>query len=280
MKYSFSNSYKRLSIEEHKAIQLGIMKYVAKFCESHNLQYFLSDGTLLGAVRHKGFIPWDDDIDIQMPRPDRNKLIELFNVESQGTNYYLIQPKDPIAQHYMVKIIDVRTVKLEPYLDYSRGFLGVDIDVFELNGCPEDEKEFEEWALQIRAYHKAYLYKKRNAWRTILGMGKDIIKGRLKAKFVPFMSSTEIIDKVNALFDKYPYGNSAYVCRIGIGDNFRLVKNVFDGYKLLRFEDAYYRVPKDYDAYLKSQYGDYMELPPEEKRVTHHVNEIYLKLGN
>lgn len=102
--FNSSNSEigEKISFEEHKEIELDILKFVADFCEKNGLRYFLADGTLLGAIRHHGFIPWDDDIDIQMPRPDLFKLIELFNKESGSKRYYLIHPQDPIAQHYFI----------------------------------------------------------------------------------------------------------------------------------------------------------------------------------
>lgn len=124
------------------------------------LRYYLGDGTLIGAVRHHGYIPWDDDIDIRMPRPDYDELIRLFNESSKDSRYRLIEPRSKLAQHSFVKIIDSDTIKIEPYLDYKNGYLGVDIDVFPFDGCPSDEQEFTKWATTIRSYDKAFLYKK------------------------------------------------------------------------------------------------------------------------
>ena len=265
-----------LSIEEHKSIQLAILKYVAEFCENNGLRYFLADGTLIGAIRHKGFIPWDDDIDIQMPRPDLNRLISIFNKQSGSNKFHLIYPKDPIAQHYMVKIVDTDTVKIEPYLNYSNGFLGVDIDVFALDGCPDDEREFVKWGLEIRGYNKAYTYKKKSVLRGILGRGKDIIKKRTIAKFVPLLSSDDIMDKIYTLVNKYPYDKSKYIARIGISDHFRTLPDCWEP-EYAEFEGDWFRVPRGYDEILTKQYGDYMKLPPIEKQVTHHVNNVYWK---
>lgn len=182
-----------LTLEEHKQVQLDILKFVDAFCEKEGLRYYLSDGTLLGAIRHHGYIPWDDDIDIQMPRPDLFKLIETFNKKCGNGRYRLIDPQEAIAQHYMVKIIDTETVKIEPYLNYRHGFLGVDIDVFAMDGCPEDEAEFRRWGKEIRRYNKAYMYRKRAFHRVVLGWAKDFTAGRLHARFVPFLSAREII---------------------------------------------------------------------------------------
>ena len=268
-----------LSVEEHKKIQLDILIFVADYCEKKGLRYFLADGTLIGAVRHHGFIPWDDDIDIQMPRPDLVKLIETFNVQSGTEKYHLVHPKDPMAQHYMVKIIDTDTVKIEPYLDYSNGFLGVDIDVFALDGCPDDEQEFKKWGLEIRGYNKAYAYKKKASWRSFLSRGKDVVKRRTIAKFVPFLSAEEIIDRVYSLANSYPYDKSKYAARIGVIDHFRTQRDLWEP-EYMEFEGNMFRVPKGYDEILTKQYGDYMKLPPIEKQVTHHVNNVFWKNDN
>lgn len=267
---------KPLSVEEHKTVQLGILQFVADYCENNGLRYFLADGTLIGAVRHHGFIPWDDDIDIQIPRPDLFKLINTFNEQSGSKKYHLIHPKDPMAQHYMVKIIDTETIKIEPYLDYSNGYLGVDIDVFALDGCPDDESEFVKWSNKIRGYNKAYAYKKKQFWRSVLGRGKDIVKRRTIAKFVPLLSTDAIIDRINQLANSFPYDGSKYIARIGISDHFRTLPDRWEPI-YAEFEGRQLRIPKGYDEILTKQYGDYMKLPPLERQVTHHINNVYWK---
>jgi len=266
-----------IDTEEHKQVQLDILKFVADFCEKKGLRYFLADGTMLGAVRHKGFIPWDDDIDIRMPRPDYNKMRQIFNEECMDSHYHLVDPRDKEAHHYFIKIVDTRTVKIEPYQDYSTGFLGVDIDIFPIDGSPEDKEDFLKWGKEIRSYNRAYAYKKRAWHRAFLSMCKDYVKGRAHAKFCPFMSPREIAEKVNTLSEKYTYGEGTYVSFIGLGELFRVPYECYKDFVMMKFEDSEFRVPAGYDQALTAQYGDYMKLPPIEKRVTHHRNNIFWK---
>ena len=145
---------KEISFEESKKIELDILLAVADFCDKHNLTYFLAYGTLIGAIRHKGFIPWDDDIDIQMPRADYDKLIATFEHE----NLKLVAPGTPMSKHSCVKIIDTRTVKKEPHLKYKAGYLGIDIDVFPIDGAPSDEAEYNAWYDQLQKVYSRFVF--------------------------------------------------------------------------------------------------------------------------
>lgn len=266
-----------LTDEENKKVQLDILKYVDRYCTEHGLRYFLGDGTLLGAIRHHGYIPWDDDIDIRMPRPDYNKLIECFNANVKKEHFKLVAPKSPESQFYFAKIIDTRTVKVEPYLNYKNGVLGVDIDVFPLDGCPDDEAFFTKWALELCGYNKALIYKKKRLTRSLLSGAKDIFLNRTRAKFVPFMTCNEIVDKVAYMLMQYPFEKSRYICAIGVDDRFRVPAECVQDYILAEFEDGMFRIPYGYDELLKAQYGNYRKLPPVEQQVTHHVNNVYWK---
>ncbi len=263
--------------EEQLTIQLDILKYVANFCEKNGLRYFLADGTLIGAVRHHGYIPWDDDIDIRMPRPDYEKMCELFNNKDNEGTYHLIQPSDEEAQHYFVKIFDTRTIKIEPYLNYKKGLIGIDIDVFPIDGAPSDSNEYDQYQKTIRGYNKAYMLKKKTLFRRMLTIGKDFVKKRFKARFCPFMSCKAIASKVKQLSTQNNFDTSEFVCHLGIGDRFRFPRSSYNDYIMMQFEDTQFRIPCGYDVILTAHYGDYMKLPPVEKQVTHHSNNVYWK---
>ena len=263
--------------EEQKQIQLEILKYVASFCENNNLRYFLADGTLIGAVRHHGYIPWDDDIDIRMPRPDYERMCEIFNSQDNECIYRLIRPIDDEAQHYFVKIYDTRTIKVEPFLKYVKSYIGIDIDVFPIDGAPSNQDEYDKYQKTIRGYNKAYILKKKTLLRRIMTIGKDLAKKRFKAKFCPFTSCNTLAKTAENICKKYKYDESEYVCHLGIGDRFRFPRSCYDKFEMAQFEDSQFRIPCGYDTILTAHYGDYMTLPPVEKQITHHVNKVFWK---
>ncbi len=262
---------KPIDIAEQKQIELDILKNFADFCDEHNLRYFLAYGTLIGAVRHKGFIPWDDDIDVWMPREDYNKLINIYN---QGNNapYKLIAPYTRNSYHSFVKIVNEKTVKLEAGVNYKNGFIGIDIDVFPLDGQPENEDEYVKWYNKIQKYYRAYPY---------LNLPND---GKLKRiiglPIIRLLSGGKkhLLDKAKRLHDKYPYDECEFIGSIECCYDYieiRYKKEWFRDYVLADFEGVKFRIPVDYDKILTQTYGDYMTPPPETEQVTHHQNNTF-----
>ncbi len=265
---------RELSLEENKQFQLDILKNVAEFCDENGLRYFLAYGTLIGAVRHKGFIPWDDDIDIQMPRPDYDIFIRTY----KNDIYKAIAPAEDMSKHSVVKVIDTRTIKCEKGIKYKTGKeLGIDIDVFPLDGQPECEKEFKKYYKKKQRLLKYFHY-------TIF----DIKRLSLKAKIASFLSRTyanllnakNIMKKIAKINKKFSYESCKY---IGATDslynsiNNRNPKEWYNDTVNMEFEGCEFKAPVGYDEILKKMYGDYMALPPKEKQVTHHSNKVYLK---
>ena len=272
-----AKSLKPMSFEENKNVQLSILKDVAAFCEKNNLEYFLAYGTLIGAVRHEGYIPWDDDIDIQMPRDSYDKFIELYakECEANGSVYRLITPYDACAKHTMLKVIDSRTVKIESGIRYDSEYLGIDIDVFPIDGMPSNKLLFHVWyQLLYVAYSFAHL------------KNLDYQSGRLKRRFWGTLMSvlpikrSWILNFAGFIHSLCPISTSNYVGSMEMPFNSkknRVPKRIFSGFIMKKFEDAMFRCPSDYDFILTSLYGDYMKLPPLEKQVTHHTNNVFWK---
>lgn len=265
---------KSIGFEETKVIELDILKQIAKYCEDNGLRYFLTYGTLIGAIRHKGFIPWDDDIDIQMPREDYLKLIRDFNNKIENKNLYLVAPEKPMSCHPIVKIIDRRTIKVEPGYDYSDGNLGIDVDVFPIDGMPASDAEYKRWRRKLIWYYKNFDAAKQLKTGTFKHHVKLFLMG---SWFIP---ANYWLDKAAKLHAKYPLNSSAYAGSMETPYNVtgnRVRKECFDGFVMADFEDTKFRIPVGYDEILRSIYGDYMKLPQVELQVTHHINNVFWK---
>ena len=265
---------KSMSLEETKKVELDILVSVADFCDRNGFKYFLAYGTLIGAIRHKGFIPWDDDIDLWMPRDDYNKFIEIFNEQCENRDLMVIDPETDIARHSFAKVINTKTLKIEKGVDYRNGHLGVDVDIFPLDGTPEIESDFKAWYKVLQKYYRAFLMRICVPPKKI----KSIVKRLLY--LLIYGSKKNILKKTKLLHSRYPYSSCTFIGSIDSCFNSmkeRFEKNLFEEAVLVDFEGLQFKAPKGYDTILTKLYGDYMTPPPEEKRVTHHSNNTFWK---
>ncbi len=255
-----------LTIEEIKEISYHILKEVARFCEDNKITYFLACGTALGAIRHNGFIPWDDDIDIAMPREDYERFLRVYS----SSKYKLCCIQNDSQYIYpFAKIIDPSTILIEKVEHPYR--LGVYIDVFPIDGLPQDRKMLQkhlkriEWDMRLISWKRISTEKK-------LNFSHKFIQSIAKVILFPIPIS-KLILRMDQDLKKYQYKSAKlvghFVTRAVWGQDVK-PKSIFNRPVKHRFVDADYNVPEDYDKYLKMEYGDYMKLPPEEKRVTHH----------
>lgn len=266
---------KKMSLEEIKVVQLNILKEVSSFCEKNNINYFLAGGTLLGAIRHKGYIPWDDDIDLLMPRPDYDLFLKLFNKDNNKNIKVLSNEIDSSFPYTFAKVIDCNTyLKENTLLNYP---LGINIDIFPIDGFPNDLKKSKRFIRKVGLLKNIYTVKiiKKRKDRNIV---KKIILNVAKMFAKPF-NILALVKKIILLSKTYKYEECKFVgCLVwGYGIKERVPKFVFENAIDVEFEHSLYKAPVGYDIYLKSLYGDYMKLPPEEKRKTHHSYIAYWK---
>ena len=274
---------KEISLQEMQRLELNILLELDRFCREHGLVYYLAYGTLLGAVRHKGFIPWDDDIDVWMPRPDYDRLIALFHNRQQGTKvpyYHLVAPLDRRSRHSFVKIMDTRTVKRETNFDYATGDLGVDIDVFPLDGQPESEQEYRRWFVRLQKYYwradlPVRLRQEKPKRQIVLRVIRSL-EG--KNRTLSVWIKRHYLKKALRLHGRYDYGTSR---RIGMAemcygcekDRFEI--DVFGRQTPLEFEGYILQAPAEPYKILRQLYGDYQKLPPREERRSHQLDGVF-----
>ena len=259
---------KQLTAEETKRIQCDLLQDIASYCEEKGLTFFLAYGTLIGAMRHNGFIPWDDDIDIAMPRPDYDEFVSTYN--QRDSHCRVIDTSfDKDYGISFAKVYDDRT-----WLDefkYRKDKYGVYIDVFPVEGVGGKVQVF-----LARKLSRLMHAKKANF--TDRGLLKNLSNCVLKLLMLPFSLHTMLrFADWNAR--RHPFGTTSKASVLFETYGWREVVDTaaFQGTVLHEFEGRQYPVPVGYDRWLRSIYGDYMQLPPKEHQVGHHEYNAYWK---
>jgi lipopolysaccharide cholinephosphotransferase len=261
---------KPLTMPEIQKVSLDILKKITKVCEDNGFRYTLAFGTLIGAVRHKGFIPWDDDIDIQMPRPDYEKfLLYLKNhpIENLKVFYWKYVKNYPLG---ISRICDMR------YIVHEKSFidcgLGIFVDVYPIDGLGHSYEEAKR-AYRITDKSRANLLRLGNA------ESRNISLKYITKDMRYFLSCIVLrlrgIEFIQRKLEKEARTLSFEECEFVGVPNWNWAHIVFqrDWYNNLvkaPFEDGEFYITKNYDEMLKEEYGDYMQLPPVDRRMYHH----------
>lgn len=262
---------KKMTLQEIQNLSLNILKNVHEFCVNHNIRYSLAYGTLIGAIRHKGFIPWDDDIDIIMPRPDYEKFCKLYKSEK----YDLLCDENDSGGYMMAfaRVCDCKYTFADTVVPCSVNEMGVWIDVFPADNVSDDFEEFKSF------YHKSeLLWKKsctaRHGFTSFPCRNRSVVYNiKLLAKKILFANGKaafRYIKEVKKRAFTYSYGSTGHwsqLCCLDDGVRSYHSMDCLSGFELAPFEDAEFYIMKGYDEFLRNVYGDYMQLPPEDKRV-------------
>ena len=259
---------KKMSLEEIRKVQINLLIKFDDFCRKHNLKYVLDGGTLIGAIRHKGYIPWDDDIDVSMPFPDFLKFVELYKKEcSQSYMSILYGTDNPYGFHFG-KFVDKRTVVKSSFREDKRLY-SVWIDIFPMYSIDDDDDVAQEKIDKVlKYYEKTWKYESTNQRNPLKKIFHILFNDRLLKYYM---------NKINKILFEHEYGSTKrirsapVVCKklIPAGNDH------FENRIKLDFEGYYFWAPKDYHDYLKRIYGDYMKLPPENQRTTHAINAYW-----
>ncbi len=267
---------KEMSLKEIQDESFKVLLKIKEIFDKNNWKYFLTYGTLIGAVRHHGFIPWDDDIDIWVPRDDYEKFIDYcirnkeelkpFELIHYTTNKNYIYP--------IARFSDSRyEIKYNIAKDYG---LGLFVDIYPLDGYRNDRKQKKKIAKYRRCVGICGLkeYVKSN------NFFKNIIKYPYCKYVLKKYKMSDLLFKMDKIAQKYDYKKEEEVQCVEWNDN----KTVFKKEWIMNQEDSFldfngimFRVPYDYHEVLKAEYGNYMELPPKEQQVGHHYYSAYKK---
>ncbi len=259
-----------LSLREVQLEQLRLLEELDSFCKTHQLKYSLCYGTLIGAARHKGFIPWDDDIDVCMPRPDYERLLALKNEFDHGSIELIANSIDHGLDATYAAIID-RSLPCENTYSNTMRSKFLWIDIFPVDGFSEDMNEMR------RIYDESIKYQKiLTLAGAKIGKGTNLKNRLAKLIIVPLCrlyGEQRCIDKMDKLAKSYDYETSTHVGVIAWGEGVKekLLKTDFEVMTTIEFEGKQFSVMGCWQQYLKNMYTNYMELPPEDQRGGHNI---------
>ena len=265
-----------MNLQEIQQASLVVLKHIHQMCEKHGLKYCVFYGTLIGAIRHKGFIPWDDDVDIAMERKDYDYFLDIMKKNEGDDNPFYVDhfstKKD--YPHYIMRICDKRyTIEFENTKHRS----GVFVDVYPLDDTGGDLDYWKNQVINVDhlkkcmtlCTYKSVLYGSSLAHK--LGNIPLLVYSRIKG-IAYFMH------KIDDLAQQFNGSDTGYI-GVPSWERFpsQLKQEWMEEFILVPFEDTQVYVPKEYDKVLRAKYGDYMKLPPEDQCVPHHNYSAFKK---
>jgi len=248
-----------------RKVEVEILDEFVQICEENNLVYFITSGTLIGAVRHKGFIPWDDDIDVAMPRKDYDTFIHIFQNNS-CSNYYLLsyETTNNIIKYYepFAKLCKKDTLFID--INNTNNSPGIFIDIWPFDNCILFLAP-----LQTKLVKFFWRFFRMSINVDIPKKNKTIFLLNLFLFFFPNKMLNKLHNFLNIIFNKYNTRHISFFSgRYGYKKETHRYDIIFPLTKIY-FEGKYYCAPGNWDAYLKNEYGNYMEIPPVEQQVCH-----------
>ena len=272
--------YKEITTaDELRGIQLDIMRKIHEFCQINGLKYYLWGGTLLGAIRHGGYIPWDDDIDIAMPRKDYEYFVQNFDFEQYGV--YSCE-KNPLYPFVFAKAYRKDTVKIEPIVVDKEYSIGVDVDIFPIDGVnslDELEKDVNDRLSLMKKWRNS-IYKFNGKGSFVRVLKRLLVSVKCSVgRFFRIYNANKIAKRVNEKAQSFG-GEHEYVMLYSDSNLKKpmvLKKEWCEKTQLHKFEEDEFCIMTGYHESLTKFFGDYMTPPPADKQVAHHSFKAFLK---
>ena len=267
-------------LDRIKCILLDILSYIDDLCEKNNIRYSIAYGTLIGAIRHHGFIPWDDDIDIYMPREDFKRFISVINAQSSRYRLFSLET-DPNYDSTIAKVVDTNTLLVQKKAGSqfdsngnSKYNLGLYVDIFVLDFIPEEINKAKKVVRRATYLQKLWafcFFAPNNKHGKITNLLRERIN---KTSFAAYYAKKT--NQYACNLDVKKSKTIANLLNVGpncLKDTFQIEE--FDTCITVQFEKKNFRAISNYDKVLKSWYGDYMTLPPENERISNHLYNVY-----
>ncbi len=273
-KFDYSKIDNYNDLRKLQLVQIEILKVIHNFCIINNIKYSIAYGTILGAVRHGGFIPWDDDLDICMLRDDYNKFIELWT----DTDEYILQNHDTnrdFAQSFTK--VRKRNTAFVQKTDLGKNYhKGIFVDIFPFDRVPEKKLHQKKQMIDVMLYNLFVReYAPMNNGK-LLQLGSKLILKLSRKNKLP-LKAKKYLKKIC----KYNKNTNLKLADMSVINTMRMHydKKLLEKIVDIKFEDTYVKVLEDYNSFLKIRYGDYMKLPPEEQQTWYH-HPVYVSFTN
>lgn len=276
MKMSSPHVEGELSTREIQLESLKILKAIDAVCRREGIRYWLAYGSLIGAVRHQGFIPWDDDLDIYMPRPDYERFLACFDGHAaELAPYVAIKPEVGLRRPFLITRVSNPEFKMVGEYGDEVDELGTFVDIYPLDGLANSSEEARR---REQAAHKLTLkYMQANNF-DCYNRGNGVLKRFAKRVQSVLVGRPEKYqEQLNELCREYAFDDSKLcyaLAWVATSEIFIYDRSWFDATVRMKFEDMEAPVPVGYDELLTCEYGDYLRIPPQAERVGHHFYAI------
>lgn len=265
-------------LRELQIAELDSLNFFDDFCRSHGLTYYMCGGCLIGSIRNKGFVPWDDDVDVLMPRPDYEQFIRLYKEENPSERFILLDgTKEQTYGNIFAVLMDTNHTLVKEYQKDMDMPHGIPLDIFPIDGLASRKGARlvqYAWTMIYSLFRSGIVPKNQGG---LLSFGSKVLLGVFRGKSIRY----KIWKFAEKRMSRYSFETSDNVAELCAGFYFMkkvYPRKIYDGVTEVEFEGRKYLSMKNFDDYLKIPFGNYMELPPEEERVAHH-DIIELKLN-